>query len=291
MLAAVPVAILAAALCAWGALCLLFWQGSWQLLYHPESAVARTPASVGLAFDPVGFAATEAGEPRLTGWWIPAAPNARTDARADSDHSRYTVLYLHGQNGNLGDTVDDLAKLHAAGLNVLAFDYRGYGQSLFAHPSEAGWRKDTEWALQYLTGTRSVAANTVILCGKDLGANLAIEIGAQRPELAGIVLEEPVTAPMSAIFDDPRAHLVPARLLVSDRWDLETAAAALRIPSLWFLQAQVSETGSESGEPEAYKKISAPKMLVWLTPSANAQAFENALSRWIGDLSKKADNP
>jgi uncharacterized protein len=276
MLAAVPVAILAAALCAWGALCLLFWQGSWQLLYHPESAVARTPASLGLAFDPVGFAATEAGEPRLRGWWIPAAANAKAD-------ERYTVLYLHGQNGNLGDTVDDLAKLHAAGLNVLAFDYRGYGQSLFAHPSEAGWREDTEWALQYLTGTRSVAANTVILCGKDLGANLAIEIGAQRPELAGIVLEEPVTAPMSAIFDDPRAHLVPARLLVNDRWDLETAAAAQRIPSLWFLQAQVSETGSESGEPDAYKKVSAPKVLVWLTPNAQKD-FESSLSRWIGDL-------
>src|SRR5208337_5473457 len=93
LLTAASLAILAAAVCAWGALCLLFWQGSWQLLYHPASSVARTPASLGLAFESVGFATTEAGVPRLKGWWIPAALDAR--------YSRYTVLYLHAQNGNL----------------------------------------------------------------------------------------------------------------------------------------------------------------------------------------------
>jgi hypothetical protein len=126
LLTAASVTLAAAAACAWLTLCILYWQGSWQLLYHPASAVARTPASVGLAFDPVAFAATEDGEPLLKGWWIPAAPGA--------PHDQYTVLYLHGQTGNLGDTVDDLAALHAVGVNILAFDYRGYGQSLFSHP-------------------------------------------------------------------------------------------------------------------------------------------------------------
>ena len=60
LLGAVALMVAAAALCGWCALCLLFWQGSWQLLYHPASAVARTPASAGLAFDSVGFAATDA---------------------------------------------------------------------------------------------------------------------------------------------------------------------------------------------------------------------------------------
>jgi len=58
----------AAALCAWGALCLLFWQGGWQLLYHPAAAVANTPANVGLAFEAVAFGVTEDGTPLLRGW-------------------------------------------------------------------------------------------------------------------------------------------------------------------------------------------------------------------------------
>ncbi len=115
--------------------------------------------------------------PRLKGWWIPAA----TDAK----FARLTVLYLHGQDGNMGDTVDALARLHAAGVNVLAFDYRGYGQSQFVRPSEAHWRQDAEWAIEYLTGTRHVAPGTIVLDGTGLGANLALEEAAAHPELAG----------------------------------------------------------------------------------------------------------
>ena len=124
LLSAIAIALAGALFCAWGTLCFLFWQGSWQLLYHPASAVTRTPASVNLPFDSVGFATNPAGEPQLRGWWIPASPQ-----------SRYTAIYLHGADGNLGDTVDALAQLHAAGLNIFAFDYRGYGQSRF-HASQ-----------------------------------------------------------------------------------------------------------------------------------------------------------
>jgi hypothetical protein len=280
LLTAASLALLAAAVCAWGALCLLFWQGSWQLLYHPTSAVARTPASVGLIFDQVGFATTEAGEPQLKGWWIPAGPDAR--------FSRYTALYLHGQTGNLGEAVDALAALHGAGVNILAFDYRGYGQSQFTRPSEIHWREDAEGALKYLTGTRHEAADTILLDGKDLGANLALEVGAEHGELAGVVLESPLDAPVDAIFRDPRAHLVPAHLLVRDRFDAKAAAAALRIPSLWFLQAAVQGPGGTSGNREAFQKVNAPKMLVWLTPSPDAKKdYGNALARWLGDLPKK----
>jgi len=84
LLSAVGITLAGAALCGWLALCLLFWQGSWQLLYHPQAAVEKTPASAGLAFSPVAFAATDEGEPRLKGWWIPAAPG--------SQYGRLTVL-------------------------------------------------------------------------------------------------------------------------------------------------------------------------------------------------------
>jgi uncharacterized protein len=264
--------VVAAALCAWGALCLLFWQGSWQLLYHPAAAIARTPASAGLTFDPVGFAATEEGAPRLKGWWIPAADGAA--------FGRFTVLFLHGQSGNLGDTVDMLDRLHRLGVNVLTFDYRGYGQSEFARPSEARWRQDAEWALQYLTATRHVNPNAIVLDGQGLGANLTLEAGAAHPELAGVILESPIASPMDAIWNDARAKLVPARLLVRDRYNLDAVAAGLQIPALWF----EPQAGS-SQEPAAYTKIAARKSIVWLSSSANEdKPFMDAVSRWLDDL-------
>src|SRR5580704_13948903 len=80
-----------AVLCAWGTLCLLFWQGSWQLLYHPSAMVTRTPAAAGLAFEQIGFAATETGKLQLEGWWIPAA-SLNSAAPISASGARRTVL-------------------------------------------------------------------------------------------------------------------------------------------------------------------------------------------------------
>ena len=207
-------------------LCFLFWQGSWQLLYHPAAAITRTPASINIPFDPVSFAPNDSGVPQLTGWWIPAAPDAR--------YAHFTALYLHSQDGNLSTAVDDLAFLHSIGLNVFAFDYRGYGQSQFDHPSETNSLADANFALNYLTQTRHILPNAIIVEGKDLGANLALEFAATHPDLAGAILDQPLEAPMTAVFNDPRAALVPAHLLDRDRYDANAAAASLRVPVLWF---------------------------------------------------------
>ena len=268
ILSAIGIAIGAAALCIWVALCLLFWQGSWQLLYHPKAAVTRTPASVGCPFDSIAFDTGASGLPQLHGWWIPGP-----------FHPRYTVLYLHGADGNLGNIVDTLIPLHAAGVNVFAFDYRGYGTSRFEHPSEARWREDADAALSYLTDTRHIPLANIVIAGNGLGANLALEIAAPHPALAGVVLDSPLRDPAGLIFDDPRAHLVPAHLLVSDRWNMTEPAARLRIPSLWFRR------GAQAAERDAYDKVTAHKVEVWLTNPAEAEKNESvALKNWLDSL-------
>lgn len=294
LLSAAVVSILGAAFCGWGVLCFLFAQGSWQLLYHPTSAITRTPASVNIPFDPISFAPNDSGLPRLAGWWIPAAP--------DAPYARYTVLYLHSQDGNLSNAVDDLAFLHSIGLNVFAFDYRGYGQSQFQHPSETQWLEDTGFALTYLTQTRHLPPNAIIVAGKSLGANLALEFAAAHPDLAGTILDEPLEAPMNAVFNDPRAALVPARLLTRDRYDADAAASALRIPLLWINTvpptAATQSAARSSAAPEAYTHIAAHKTIVWLNPdnpaahnSALAAHRSAALTRWLDDLSVNPARP
>ncbi|MGB6193853.1 MAG: alpha/beta fold hydrolase [Terracidiphilus sp.] len=217
------------------------------------------------------FDAGDNGLPQLKGWWIPVA-----------SQSALTAIYLHGATGNLSDTVSELARLHTAGLNVLAFDYRGYGQSSFVHPSEKRWREDAEAAIHYLTDTRHIPAESLILAGTGLGANLALQTGADHHRLAGVILEDPIDAPADAIFRDPRARLVPAHLLVSDRWQSGPAASDLAIPSLWILRQ------SETHAPAAYDHVKSRKMIVWLTHSHTADAdHADALSRWLAELNSR----
>jgi len=278
LLGALAIALLAALLCAWGSLCLLFWQGSWQLLYHPAPAVTRTPANVNLPFESIGFATAASGEPQLRGWWIPAEPEARL-----------TVIFLHGETGNLGDTVSALASLHESGVNVFAIDYRGYGQSHFEHPSEKRWLEDAESALRYLTGTRHIPTSSIALIGRDLGANLALEVASAHPDLAGGILEQPKESPTAAIFNDARSHLVPAHLLVRDRWDTKAAASNLLIPSLWFYLTPADTHAQPGDTGQAYQAVPARKKIVWLTTSKDEpRQFEEALKDFLDQLKKPA---
>src|SRR5215470_17853523 len=66
---------------------LLFWQGQWQLIFHPSHIVTKTPANEGIPFDEVRFDATQTGQPQLTGWWVPANSNGSGKSA--------TILYLH----------------------------------------------------------------------------------------------------------------------------------------------------------------------------------------------------
>ena len=286
LLKAVAGALLAACLCTWGALCLLFGQGYWQLLYHPSAAITRTPASVGLSFDSVGFATNSSGVTSLNGWWIAAPPNTATNASPNSTDGRYTVLFLHGADGNLSACVDHLAQFHAARVNVFAFDYRGYGQSQFAHPSETHWLDDANAALRYLIATRHIDPHNLVIDGSALGANLALELAAAHPDLAGVVAESPLENATSIIFSDARAQLVPAHWLAHDRWDLAASAAALRVPSLWFLPfPSQTQPGELPRNPSFFEKVPAAKMFVWLPPGRDTTVnFSDEFARWLDSL-------
>jgi len=271
LLIAVAITLVGITACAWLSLCLLYWQGSWQLLYHPKAAITRTPASAGLAYEPIRFAVTETGIPQLTGWWIPA------------EGSRFTVLYLHGADGNLSDCVDALAALHRANLTVFAIDYRGYGQSQPGHPSEKQLRQDTEWALTWLSQTRHIPPNKIVVYGTSLGVNLAVELAAGHSELAGVILDQPVTDAVAPVFNDPRSRLVPAHWLVKDRYDLTTAASSLHTPSLWLFAKSVVTPSTQA--PPAYQAVAGTKASVWLsTPTQADPNFAESLRQWLDNL-------
>jgi pimeloyl-ACP methyl ester carboxylesterase len=271
LLSALGVMLVLATGCAWMVLCLLYWQGSWQLLYHPQRTITRTPASAGLAFEPVRFWATESGDTRLTGWWIP------------SPAAHFTMLYLHGADGDLSSNVDTLAALHRLGVNVFAVDYRGYGQSAAATPSEAHLLEDAGQALSYMQQTRHIAASSVVVYGERLGATVAAELARQpSSKMAGVVLADPVGDAMQPVFSDHRSRMVPARWLVKDHYDLKAAASGLTIPSLWLIPQPVA-AGVEP--PAAYQLVSSQKMSVALRkPIASNPNFVPEVGRWLDEL-------
>ncbi len=195
-----------------------------QFIFFPSRQVEGTPADLGIPFDDVYF---ETGDGyTLNGWFIPAPAG---DAAADAANADITLLWFHGNAGNMGHRLDDLALFHhLLGINVFIFDYRGYGNSQ-GKPSERGVYRDSSVALAYLMGRPDVDPDRVVYYGRSLGAAVAAELALNRPP-DGMVLYSPFTS-----LADMGAALYafsPVRLLAGNRLDSMARIGRYRGPLL-----------------------------------------------------------
>ncbi len=254
---------------------LLFWQGQWQILFHPDRADKPAPSTVGLPLEQVAFDTTETGKPLLDGWFIPAGSDGVTDPR----YANETILYLHSmETGSLPQAVPELTALHQLGANVFAFDYRGYGKSDFLHPSEQTTSADAEAAWQYLVETRHVAPHSIIVFGSGLGASLAAEAAVRHSDAAALVIDHPSDKAIDLLRADPRSRLMPVWLLAHDVFDPSAALARVKLPKLLLLSEQ-------SASSKHYAEVAAdPKLNVYLPPSGDAQAVHKALRQFLDEL-------
>jgi hypothetical protein len=144
-------------------------------VYHPEPWQDRDWGRLsGLPLEDVWFQAADGA--RLFGWYV--------EATAD----RPVMLWCHGNAGNIIDRLENLKLLYHMGLSVFLFDYRGYGKSQGASPNEQGLYQDAYGAYDFLTRTRKIRPERIVLFGRSLGASVVGELAMQRPASA-LILE------------------------------------------------------------------------------------------------------
>jgi len=113
----------------------------------------------------------------LHGWWFPAA---------NATQSSGAAIYFHGNAGNLGDRGTVAAALSGMGLDVLLFDYRGYGLSE-GRATEEGLYGDARAAYRWVVNERGVDPKRLFVIGNSLGSAVAVDLATQR-KVAGLVL-------------------------------------------------------------------------------------------------------
>lgn len=231
ILKALGVVFLAAFLCAYATICILFSRSQWQLVLHPSHTITITPASLSLPFTEVHFGVDSSGLPQLSGWWIPAASSPTASSPASTSATR-TALVLNGADGTLANSLPAAQLLHSQNLNVLLFDYRGYGQSLGQHPTESSMEADTATALTYLTSTRSIPPSDIVLYGTGLGASLAVRLCTQNPQLPALILQSPDGDLTTRASQDPRSRIIPFHLLFNQPFPLSQPLSKLSTPHL-----------------------------------------------------------
>ena len=242
LIKAIVITIAGALICGYLTLCLLFYQGQWQLVLHPSRATPAPSSIAGAPFQTVHFGVDETATPQLTGWFIPAVERAR--------YGSYTILYLPSGDGSLADWVPQLSALHELGINVFAFDYRGYGQSAPTRPNQKRMTDDAASAWQYLTVSRAIRPSQIVVFGDALGDALAAKLAAEHPEMPAAILESPRPMVIENVLADPRTKWLPVHILFHENFDLTRLVATLKTPKLLLINSGVKSSNATAMELE-----------------------------------------
>jgi len=116
-----------------------------------------------------------------------------------------TVLFFHGETGNLDYCWRKVMNIWDSGFNVLAVDYRGYGKSTGA-PDEAGLYDDARASWEYLASRNDVDPDRIVIWGYSLGTGVASQL-ATEVDAAALVLEAPFTS-MRALIERSSPYAV-----------------------------------------------------------------------------------
>jgi uncharacterized protein len=263
--------ILASVVVAYLAILLLVRLNESRLIYAPgpERTLTPPPAQLALPVERVQFSSDDGV--RLVSWVIPAR-----------DPSGYWLLICHGNGGNLSQFGRPLhyAGLRDLGLNLFAFDYRGYGESEGV-PSEAGLYRDAEAAYRYLRDTLAVEPSRILLFGHSLGSAVAVELASREPA-AALILDGALT---SVIERGQEVYpFLPVRWIAGSRYASIDKIAEITIPKL-FLHAEYDEVIPIAHGRRLYAAASPPKRFVTLR-GGHGDAFEVDSAAYFGSIAQ-----
>ncbi|HOK95015.1 MAG TPA: alpha/beta hydrolase [Anaerohalosphaeraceae bacterium] len=250
------IAVIAAAV--YGGVGLLLYLFQPAMVYQPSRTYDNTPADAGLVYESISLNTSD-GQ-RLAGWFIPAGHNA---------NECWTILFCHGNAGNISHRLDTLKLFHQLGLAVLIVDYRGYGQST-GKPTEKGTLQDIRAGWDWLI-KKGIPARRIILFGRSLGGCIAA-LTAKDVNPAGLVLESTFTS-----IPDIGSHYypwLPVRLFSRFRYDTLTAVRQLHCPILVIHSPDDEIVPFRFGKT-IYDAANEPKWFGMLKGSHNEGFIEN----------------
>ncbi len=263
---------------AWSALAILIYFFQEKLIFQPHRAIVATPAAIALDYEDLTL--TTADGENIHAWWIPhPVPRA-------------SLLFLHGNAGNISHRLDSIKLFHQLGLSILIIDYRGYGNST-GKPSEAGSYIDAETALTYLINDKQIEHDDIIIFGRSLGGAVAMGLAEAHP-LAALIIESSFTS-----MTDMGKHYypyLPIGLLARIKYPSIDRIANIKSPILIIHSKDdeiVPYTHGRQLFAAALKETTTPKLFLDISGGHNegflvsGKEYTDGIDHFIADILKK----
>jgi fermentation-respiration switch protein FrsA (DUF1100 family) len=240
-------------------------------LYSPVKEVPYTPDELGLDFEKVIFKSRDGL--MLSGWYIPAIG------------SELTVLFCHGNGGNMMHSLDTINILYNLGVNCFIFDYRGYGNSE-GKPNEEGTYLDVMAAYKWLTERRGVLPADIIAFGRSLGGSIAAYL-AKKADVGALIIESAFTSyvDIGKVF----YPYMPVRWFARFSYRTVDYIKKVRCPVM-IIHSRSDETIPFEFGLELYEAANEPKEFVEIFGSHNdgflvsSEVYKSAWTKWLKSL-------
>jgi len=209
---------------------------------------------------------------QLVSWYLRA-----TSARA-------TVLFFHGNAGNLSHRTDILRALAGLDADVLIVGYHGYGKSQ-GKPSEASLYLDADAAYAYLTEQRGVPPSRLVVFGESLGGGPAIDLASRQP-CAGLIVQSAFTS-----IRDMASHTVPffpTGWLLQSKFDNLAKIPHIGVPKLFFA-TRTDEVVPYRQTRQLFDAASAPKTWVECDSCGHNDLFWKQQREWVAAVRQFLD--
>ncbi|MCH8556354.1 MAG: alpha/beta hydrolase [Balneolia bacterium] len=150
-----------------------------KILFLPSSDIRATPGNAGMEYEEHFFPSSNGYI--LHGWFVPA--NSGEDA--------ITILFSHGNAGNISGRVNLISLYRNLGFNVFIYDYQGYGLSE-GRPSEENILQDGLAAWDFLVDEIGLIPDKILPVGRSMGGPVAAFIASER-NASALVIESTFT--------------------------------------------------------------------------------------------------
>jgi len=212
----------------------------------PSRDLVASPADIGLEYESLNLLTID--KERINAWHIPAESQAAK-----------TVLFFHGNAGNISHRLETIKIFHLLGFNILIIDYRGFGKST-GKPSETGTYLDADRAWQYLIEEKGLSNKEIIIFGRSLGGGIATEL-AKKVQPTMLILESTFTSmPEVSAVHYP---FMPTNLIVKHRYETINKLKDIHCPIL-FAHSKNDEVIPYEHSQRNFAAAHAPKQFIEL---------------------------
>lgn len=223
-------------------------------IFYPTKEIEYFPQEIGLNYEDIFFKTVDNIE--IHGWFIP------------SPAAGYTILFCHGNAGNISHRLEKLKFFFELGCNIFIFDYRGYGRSK-GRPSEEGLYRDVQAAYKYLL-SRGIKPEQIVGYGESIGGAVIIDLASQH-KLKGLIIDSTMTNAKDMV---KVIYPFLPYWIFATRWDSLNKIKSLTVPKLIIHSINDEIVPYKLGR-KLYENASEPKEFFQIHGGHNSGFFES----------------